>query len=191
MPKLSSADTPPEKSSDCLPVSTMALSGVITRMPLVCISMVASAFQYGWAPTLMPATTTLISPPSCVKVTMRRSARATQSMFSVPESIEMRAPADRANHSTGTAIEAARSSAAMTREHSGSATAPSALVGSPSSTTREMPSGCRAVRDVATPTTRPALLRPGGRDTGASAPVSSRSCSTKVPSGPAIIGSSS
>ena len=45
MPKLSSAETPPEKSSDCLPVSTMALSGVITRMPLVCMSIVASAFQ--------------------------------------------------------------------------------------------------------------------------------------------------
>ena len=45
MPKLSSAETPPEKSSDCLPVSTIALSGVITRMPLVCISIVASAFQ--------------------------------------------------------------------------------------------------------------------------------------------------
>jgi hypothetical protein len=42
---LSSADTPPEKSSDCLPVSTMAESGVITRMPLVCMSIVASAFQ--------------------------------------------------------------------------------------------------------------------------------------------------
>ena len=48
MPKLSSADTPPEKSSACLPVSTIALVGVITRMPLVCMSIVASAFQYGW-----------------------------------------------------------------------------------------------------------------------------------------------
>ena len=102
MPKLSSAETPPEKSSDCLPVSTIALSGVITRMPLVCMSIVASAFQYGWAPTLMPATTTLISPPAWVNSTIRRSAAATQSMFSVPESIEIRAPADRANHSTGT-----------------------------------------------------------------------------------------
>ena len=34
--------------------------------------------------------------------TIRLSARATQSMFSVPESIEIRAPADRAYHSTGT-----------------------------------------------------------------------------------------
>ena len=101
MPKLSSAETPPEKSSDCLPVSTIAESGVITRMPLVCMSIVASAFQYGWAPTLIPATTMLISPPAWVKSTMRFSAAATQSMFSVPDSIEMRAPADSANHSTG------------------------------------------------------------------------------------------
>jgi hypothetical protein len=42
---LSSADTPPEQSSACLPVSTIAPSGVITRIPRVCISMVASAFQ--------------------------------------------------------------------------------------------------------------------------------------------------
>ena len=45
MPKLSSAETPPEKSSDCLPVRTIAESGVMTRMPLVCMSIVASAFQ--------------------------------------------------------------------------------------------------------------------------------------------------
>ena len=73
----------------------------MTRMPLVCMSIVASAFQYGWAPTLMPATTTLISPPSWVNSMIRLSALATQSMFSVPESIEIRAPADSANHSTG------------------------------------------------------------------------------------------
>ena len=135
MPKLSSAETPPEKSSDCLPVSTMALSGVMTRMPLVCMSIVASAFQYGWAPTLMPATTTLISPPRLGELDdpPERPA-ATQSMFSVPESIEIRAPADSANHSTGTRIRSARSRAAMIRAHSGSATAPSALVGSPQST---------------------------------------------------------
>src|SRR3954471_24380235 len=70
-------------------------------MPLVCMSIVASAFQYGCAPTLMPATTTLISPPPWVNVMIRRSARATQSMFSVPLSIEIRAPEDSANHSTG------------------------------------------------------------------------------------------
>ncbi len=47
MPKLSSALTAPEKSSACLPVSTIADDGVITRMPLVWVSIVASAFQYG------------------------------------------------------------------------------------------------------------------------------------------------
>ena len=45
----------------------------MTRIPRVCISMVASAFQYGCAPTLMPVTTTLISPPAWAKVTIRRS----------------------------------------------------------------------------------------------------------------------
>ena len=122
MPKLSSADTPPAKSSACLPVSTIALSGVMIRMPRVCMSIVASAFQYGWAPTLMPVTMTLISPPCCVNSMIRRSAAATQSMFSVPESIEIRAPDDNANHSTGTPSSSAMSSAAMIRRHSGSAT---------------------------------------------------------------------
>ena len=101
----------------------------MTRMPLVCMSIVASAFQYGWAPTLIPATTMLISPPAWVNSTIRLSAAATQSMFSVPESIEIRAPAESANHSTGTPIRSARSSAAMTRAHSGSASAPSAWSG--------------------------------------------------------------
>ena len=68
----------------------------------MCMSIVASAFQYGWAPTLMPLTTMLISPPSCVKCTIRFSAAATQSMFSVPESIAIFAPEESANHSTGT-----------------------------------------------------------------------------------------
>ena len=87
----------------------MALSGVMIRMPLVCCSMVASAFQYGWAPTLMPATMMLISPPSWVNVMIRRSALATPSMFSVPLSIEIFAPEDRVNHSTGTPSSSARS----------------------------------------------------------------------------------
>ena len=30
--------------------------------PRVCINIVASAFQYGWAPTLIPVTTMLTSP---------------------------------------------------------------------------------------------------------------------------------
>src|SRR5450756_1499973 len=97
----------------------------MTRIPLVCKSMVASAFQYGWAPTLIPATMTFTSPPAWVKVINRRSARATQSMFSVPLSMEIMAPEDRANHSTGTAISSARSRAAMIRAHSASATDPS------------------------------------------------------------------
>ena len=40
----------------------------------MCMSIVASAFQYGCAPTLMPATTTLISPPAWVNSMIRRSA---------------------------------------------------------------------------------------------------------------------
>jgi hypothetical protein len=188
---LSSADTPPEKSRDCFPVSTIALSGVITRMPLVCISIVASAFQYGWAPTLMPATTTLISPPAWVNSTIRRRAAATQSMFSVPESIEIRAPAESANHSTGTRIRSARSMAAMIRVHSGSETAPRALVGSPHRTTRVTPSGCSAVGVVTTAVRIAALLRPRGRSTGTRSPLSSRSCSTRLPSGPVSSGASS
>src|SRR5690242_630588 len=39
----------------------MALAGVMTGMPLVCMSIVASAFQYGWRPTLIPVTTMLTS----------------------------------------------------------------------------------------------------------------------------------
>ena len=108
----------------------------------------------------MPATTTLISPPSWVNSTIRRSALATQSMFSVPESIEMRAPAESANHSTGTPRRSARSSAAMTRRHSCSATEPSDFVGSPQSTTRCTPSGCSGVGVVTTAARMPAVLRP-------------------------------
>jgi hypothetical protein len=124
-----------------LPVSTIALSGVITRMPRVCMSIVASALKYGCAPTLMPLTTTLISPPACVNCTMRRSAAATQSMFSVPESIAIFAPEETANHSSGTCMRSARSRAAMMRRHSGSASEPSERVGSPSTITRSIPSG--------------------------------------------------
>ena len=145
MPKLSSADTPPEKSSACLPVSTMALAGVMTRMPLVCISIVASAFQYGWAPTLMPVTMMFTSPPRWVNSMSARSTSAIQSMFSVPLSIAIRAPEDTANHSTGTRSFSARSSAAMMRRHSGSARLPRPRVGSLSSATRVIPSGTLAV----------------------------------------------
>ena len=190
MPKLSSADTPPEKSSACLPVSTMAESGVITRMPLVCMSIVASAFQYGCAPTLIPATMMLISPPAWVNSTIRWSAAATQSMFSVPDSIEIRAPAESANHSSGTPLRSARSSAAITRAHSGSDRAPSAFVGSPSSTTRSTPPGTSVVGVLTTPATIAAVFRPRGRTTGTSAPASSRSYSANQPSPASILVSS-
>ena len=138
----------------------MAESGVMIRMPRVCMSIVASAFQYGWAPTLMPVTTTLISPPSWVNSMIPRSTREIQSMVSVPESIAILAPAERANHSTGTCSRSASSSAARTRRHSGSASAPSARVGSPSSTTRRIPSGYRLVGVLTTPSTRLAVFEP-------------------------------
>ena len=107
----------------------------------MCMSIVASALKYGWAPTLMPLTTMLISPPASVNCTIRRSAAATQSMFSVPESMAIFAPEESANHSHGTPSCSARSSAAMIRRHSGSASEPSERVGSPSSATRSIPSG--------------------------------------------------
>ena len=108
---------------------------------MVCMSIVASAFQYGCAPTLMPATTTLISPPSWVNSISPRSTREIQSMFSVPESIAILAPGGDREPLDRSAELPASVSAASTRRHSGSAIAPSALVGSPMSTTRVMPSG--------------------------------------------------
>ena len=68
--------------------------------------------------------------------------------------------------------------AAMTRAHSASATEPSDRSGSPLSTTRVTPCGWRTVGELTTATMMPALLRPKGRSTGTSTPVSSRSCST-------------
>ena len=63
-------------------------------------------------------------------------------MFSVPESIAIFAPGgDREPLDRGVAARRASARAASTRRHSGSAIAPSARVGSPSSTTRRMPSG--------------------------------------------------
>ena len=164
IPKLSSADTPPEKSKACLPVSTIALAGVITRMPRVCISMVASAFQYGWAPTFTPVTTMFTSPPRWVNSITRRSTAPIQSMFSVPLSIAILAPDDSVNHSTGTPIRSAKSSAAMIRLHSGSAKLPSPRVGSPNSATRVMPSGTCSV----------SLRRQSDHDVGGVHPVRSR-----------------
>ena len=82
-------------------MSTIALSGSMTRIPRVCMSMVASAFQYGWRPTLMPVTTTLISPPAWVNSMIRRSTAPIQSMFSVPLRHRDPCAGGHANHSTG------------------------------------------------------------------------------------------
>src|SRR6478672_2904381 len=165
----------------------MALSGVMIRMPLVCISIVASAFQYGWAPTLMPATMMFTSPPPWVNVMMRRSALATPSMFSVPLSIEILAPEDSVNHSTGTPSSSARSIAATTIAHSATATVPSAFVGSPNNATRVMPSGYFGVGVVTTPATTPALFCPGARSTGTKDP-STKSYSVNDPCEPVSSG---
>ncbi len=113
-------------------------------------------------------------------------------MFSVPESIEIRAPADRANHSTGTRMRSARSMAAMTRAHSGSATEPSALVGSPQQHHPGHALGVALRRrgDHADDDPRP-CCRPRPVDRHERRPSSSRSCSTNVPSGPASSATSS
>ena len=74
----------------------------------------------------------------------------------------MRAPAESANHSTGTPRRSARSSAAMTRRHSCSATEPSDFVGSPQSTTRCTPSGCSGVGVVTTAARMPAVFEAVG-----------------------------
>ena len=89
----------------------------------------------------VPVTTTFTSPPAWVCSMSRRSTRATQSMFSVPESMAILAPEETANHSIGASRETASSRAAMMRRHSGSETEPSDRVGSPRMTTRRMPSG--------------------------------------------------
>ncbi len=131
----------------------------------------------------MPFTTTLISPPSWVKSMMRRSTRAIQSMFSVPLSVEILAPAERASQSTGQRISRARSRAAAILRHSGSASEPSSRLGSPSSSTRAIPSGWRAVKLRMTPAMTLAVFFPNGRSTGTRRPSPSRSCSTNSPGG--------
>ena len=74
--------------------------------------------------------------------------------------------------------------AASTRRHSGSAIAPSARVGSPSSTTRFRPSGWRWVGVLTRPSTKFAVFDPAGRSTGTGAPRSSRSYSVNCPGRP-------
>ncbi len=103
-------------------------------------------------------------------------------MFSVPESIEILAPEETANHSSGTPSRSARSSAAMIRRHSGSASDPRFLLGSLASTTRVIPSGYSTVKLRTTPTTRLAVFSPYGRSTGTRRSPS-RSCSVKSPGG--------
>jgi len=76
----------------------------------------------------------------------------------------------------------------MIRAHSGSATEPSALVGSPNRATRTIPSGWRAVGVETSPATIPEGLCPRGRSTGTSRPSWSSSSSVKVPSAPVSIG---
>ena len=189
MPTLSSAETPPETSRLCLPVSTIDAPGSMISTPRVCMSIVASASKYDCAPTLTPLTTMLISCPAWVNSTIRRSAAAVQSMFSVPESMATLAPDDTAYHSTGTCSCSARSSAATIRRHSGSASEPSERPGSPSRMTRVMPSGCLAVLFTTVPTTRFAVFCPGSRSTGSSrersdgSAVATRSYSVNSPTG--------
>ncbi|OPZ52704.1 MAG: hypothetical protein BWY91_02212 [bacterium ADurb.BinA028] len=76
---------------------------------------------------------------------IRRSVSAMKSMFSVPESIAMRAPDEQAYHSTGILRSAASASEALIRRHSGSARLPKPCVGSDNIANRVMPSGTRSV----------------------------------------------
>ena len=65
----------------------------MTRMPRVCMSIVASAFQYGWAPTLMPVDDDVDLAAGLGELDRcPRSTAAIQSMFSVPLSIAILAP---------------------------------------------------------------------------------------------------
>ena len=100
----------------------------------------------------MPFTIRLTSPPAWVNSTSQRRTRAIQSMFSTPLSIEIFAPADRVNHSSGTFVLLGQVKSRKNARHSGSASAPRSLLGSPSSKTRVMPSGYLSVKLRMTPT---------------------------------------
>ena len=152
-------------------------------MPLVCMSIVASAFQYGCPPTVIPVMMMFTSPPAWVYSMSRRSVSEIQSMFSVPESRAMSAPDDTAYHSTGMPRSSASASAALTRRHSGSARLPRPWVGSARTATRVIPSGCTSVRLLSNPTTTCAVLPPGGRSTGTRSSPAPRSSSSKLPCG--------
>ena len=147
-----------------MPVSTIAESGVITRMPLVCMSMVASAFQYGWAPTLMPGHHDVDLPAGLGELDdpLERGGHPVHvlgaGVHRDPRARRQREPLKRNRHPLGQVKggDHARSTPAPTAR-------PSDLVGSPSSTTRVTPSGCRFVGAVTTPATMAAEFLPFGR----------------------------
>ena len=115
---------------------------------------------------------------------IRRSARATQSMFSVPLSIEILAPDDSANHSTGMPRSSARSRAAIDPRALGLGDGAQRLGRVAEQRHPGHALGVARRRRVTRPATMPAVFCPGGRSTGTSRPASSRSCSTNVPARP-------
>ena len=128
----------------------------------MCMSIVASAFQYGCAPTLMPVTTTLISPPRLRELDdPPQHRRDPVHVLGAGVHRDLgaggdREPLDRHAEPLG---EVERGDDAR---HSGSASEPSPRVGSPSSATRSMPSGWRSVALRISPTTMLGGVR-GGR----------------------------
>ena len=128
----------------------------------MCINIVASALKYGWAPTFTPGDDDVDLATGLGELDQgRRSTRPIQSMFSVPEVIEIVAP-EEGEPLEGNLHPRARSIAARIRRHSASASEPRLRLGSPSSTTRAMPSGCFGVTLRMTPTTRFAVFSPEG-----------------------------
>ena len=115
---------------------------------------------------------------------IRRSAAATQSMFSVPESIEIRAPRgqreplDRHAQLLGHVQRGDDPPALRLGDAS-----PATSSGRPAARARCMPSGWRSVKDRVTPTTIPASFIAGARSTGTRWPSASRSCSMNSPRG--------
>ena len=144
----------------------------MTRMPLVCMSIVASAFQYGWAPTLMPVTTTLTSPPSWVN-SMMPAQHAGDPVHGLGAGVHRDLRAGRHARTTPPGPEAAgrASIAASTRRHSARPDRAERLgrvaqQHDPAS----CPPGSRCVGVVTTPSTMFAVLSPGARSTGTGAP---------------------
>ena len=155
----------------------------------MCMSMVASAFQYGWAPTLIPATTTLTSPPRWVCSTRRRSARGHPvEVLAAAVHRDLRRPTgqplDRYVHLLGEldGTEDPQALGLGDRVHR--------PVGSPSRATRVIPSGsdawCRYDAD-----NDAGLVPPGHGRPARSGRRLSRSCSTNVPPSRCNVGTSS